>query len=139
MARNRRKKFQRGNIDGVENAVRNLRALGEDVLFAAELALADGADMIVADAKMRCPVKTGELRDSIKAVDIANGAAYQISADARNEQGIPYGQFVEFDPRINRPFLYPAIDANIKFIRNDIKLAIQDAIRYRSSYGHGAA
>ena len=139
MARNRRGKFQRGNIDGVEEAVRNLRAIGEDVLFAAELALAEGAERIVNDAKSRCPVRTGKLRNSIRAVDIADGAAYQISADARNDVGIPYGQFVEFSPKINKPFLYPAIDVNIKFIKNEIKFAIQDAISERRGYGHRAA
>lgn len=142
MARRRhtsRDNFQRGNISGVEEAVKRLQAIGHDVLFAAELALADGVDKIVDDAKSRCPVRTGELRDSIKAVDVANGAAYEISADAKNAQGIAYGQFVEFDPRINRPFLYPAIDANIDFVKREIAAAIKEAIAYRSSYGHGAA
>lgn len=137
--RNRRGNFQRGNISGVDEAVRKLQAIGHDVLFAAELALAEGVDQIVQDAKSRCPVKTGALRDSIKAVDVADGAAYEISANAKNAQGIPYGQFVEFSPKINRPFLYPAIEANIQFVRQEIKAAIKEAIAYRRNYGHSAA
>ena len=141
MARRRhtsRDNFQRGSISGVEEAVRRLQAIGRDVLFAAELALADGVDRIVEDAKSRCPVRTGALRDSIRAVDVANGAAYEISADAENAQGIAYGQFVEFAPN-GHPFLYPAIDANINFVKREIAAAIQEAIAYRSSHGHGAA
>lgn len=135
----RRGDFQRGNISGVDEAVRKLQAIGHDVLFAAELALAEGVDRIVQDAKSRCPVRTGNLRDSIRAVDVADGAAYEISANAKNEQGISYGQFVEFSPKINRPFLYPAIEANINFVKKEIEAAIKEAIAYRRSYGHGAA
>ena len=80
-------------------------------------------------------MRTGELRDSIRAVDVANGAAYEISANAKNAQGIAYGQFVEFSPKINRPFLYPAIEANIRFVKEDIKAAIREAIHH----GHSAA
>ena len=105
--------FSRGyvNIAGVGAAVRNLRMKGEHVLTAAKQALKEGADLIVNDAKSRVPVKTGKLRDSIQAKSIEYGAAYDISADAKNQNGVAYGQFVEFDPKINKPFLYPAMDA----------------------------
>lgn len=128
--RHNEKTFRRGNISGVDEAVRRLEELGEDVLFAAELALAEGVDLIVQDAKRRVPVKTGKLRESITARDIKDGAAYELSADATNDKGIAYGQFVEFDPKINKPFLYPAIAANIRWIKKDIKAAIQEAVRY---------
>lgn len=131
--------FRRGNIAGAERAEERLRELGEDVVMAAKIALAEGVESIVYDAKSRCPVKTGKLRNSIKAVDIANGAVYGFAADAQNEKGIAYGQFVEFSPKINKPFLYPAIKANIRRIKKDIKLAIQDAIRFRGRYGNIAA
>lgn len=137
--RNRRGNFQRGNISGVDEAVRKLREKGEHVLAAAKSALKDGVDLIVSDAKSRCPVDTGKLRDSIKAVDVAQGAAYELSANAKNQKGISYGQFVEFSPKINRPFLYPAIDANIGYVRENIKQAIQDAIRYGGHSGNSAA
>lgn len=134
----RESEFSRGKkIIGAETAAMKLRALGEDVLIAAEIELAIGADNIVQEAKRRCSVKTGKLRDSIKATEVADGAAYDFSANARNESGIAYGQFVEFSPKINRPFLYPAIRANVKFIKQNIKLAVQEALRNR--YGHSAA
>lgn len=121
--------FSRGSISGnVNQAVRSLRELGEHVLTAAKQALKDGADLIVNDAKSRCPVRTGKLRDSIKAVRKKDGALYEISADARNQNNIPYGQFVEFDPKIAQPFLYPAMEANRDAVNNSIRQAVHDAI-----------
>ncbi len=122
--------FSRGyvNIAGVSAAVRNLRMKGEHVLTAAKQALMVGAYDIVSDAKSRVPVKTGKLRDSIKATELEDGAAYDISADAKNQKGVAYGQFVEFDPKINKPFLYPAMDAQRDNVHNRVKQAIQNAI-----------
>lgn len=129
--------FTRGKkLLKAEMAAERLRMLGEDILTAAEMELAIGADNIVQDAKRRCPVKTGKLRDSIKATELEGGIAYEFSANATNEKGIAYGQFVEFSPR-GTPFLYPAIRANVKFVRQNIKLAVQEALR--SKYGHRAA
>ncbi len=125
--------FRRGRIGGntrygVSQTVEQLRELGEHVIEAAKLALAWGADQVVADAKSRCPVKTGELRDSIDAITLKKGAEYKISADATNAKGIAYRQFVEFSPKIDKPFLYPAMDANRDIIYNDVKDAIKEAI-----------
>ena len=106
-----------------------MRRQGDEVLFAAKSALRDGVDLIVTDAKSRCPVHTGKLQKSIKAVDVANGAAYDITADAQNDNGVAYGQFVEFSPRINKPFLYPAIEANVGAVKQNIRQAIQGALR----------
>ena len=126
--RNRRGNFQRGNISGVDEAVRKLREKGEHVLAAAKSALKDGVDLVVSDAKSRCPVRTGKLKNSIKA-----------SANATNPKGIAYGQFVEFDPRINRPFLYPAVYAHIREMRANIRQAIQNAISHGGSHGNSKA
>ncbi len=130
--------FQRGYISGVDEAVKKLRAKGEEVLLAAKSALKDGVDLIVADAKSRCPVDTGKLKDSVKAVDLEQGAAYELSANATNAKKIAYGQFVEFSPKINKPFLYPAVDANINYVKNNIKQAVESAIAGRN-YGNSAA
>lgn len=131
--------FRRGNIAGAEKAEQRLAALGEDVLFAVKIALAEAVENIVFDAKRRCPVKTGKLRDSIKAVDLGNGNAYALGADAHNEKGIAYGQFLEFSPRISKPFIYPAIRANLRKLKRDLKFAMQDAISQRGIYGNRAA
>ena len=133
---NERTFWRGGSLEGVNAAVEKLRRQGNEVLFAAKAALKDGVDLIVTDAKSRCPVRTGKLQKSIKAVDVANGAAYDITADAQNDNGVAYGQFVEFSPRINKPFLYPAIEANIANIRKSVKQAIRGA---KISSGNNAA
>ena len=125
--------FTRGSITGTREAVKMIQDLGEDVLVAAKEALKSGADIIVQDAKSRCPVSVrgehpGELRESIKAVSKNKGTMYEISAEAQNKNGVYYGQFVEFDPRIDEPFLYPAMDANRAGVHAMIAQAINDAV-----------
>lgn len=111
----------------VKNVVDKIRAYGDEVLFAAKSALKDGVELIVQDAKSRCPVDTGKLKNSIKAVDVYEGAVYELSADAQNSKGIAYGQFVEFSPKINKPFMYPALDAHKDTVSENVKNAIKGA------------
>lgn len=126
--RHREREFhRRGDISSINAAVEKLKEMGENVLTAAKIALKESADIVVADAKSRCPVRTGKLKESIKAERLADGAAYEITADARNSSGVSYGQFVEFSPKINKPFMYPALDANREMIKNKLKQAVQNA------------
>lgn len=124
--------FSRGQMS-TSRTMAALREMGEHVVEAAKDALKQGADMVVADAKSRCPVKTGALRDSIQAVPNKDGTVYEISANARNVDQYfrvyYYGARVEFDPKINKPFMYPAMDANRNAIYSNVKDAISDAIR----------
>lgn len=118
--------FTRGHMS-TGRAVQQLRELGEHVVEAAKHALKLGVYRVVADAKSRCPVKTGKLRDSIKAEPNSQETVYQISANAEND-GVFYGPIVEFSPEINKPFMYPALDAH----KQEIKDSIQDAIHEAS-------
>lgn len=118
--------FTRGHMS-TGRAVRQLRELGEHVVEAAKHALKLGVYRVVADAKSKCPVKTGKLRDSIKAESNKQGTEYQISANAEND-GVFYGPIVEFSPEINKPFMYPALDAH----REEIRVSIQNAIHVAS-------
>ena len=102
-----------------------LRQRGKKAVEMAAEEVKKQAEIIRDDAKSRCPVLTGKLAESIKVVEFNNGLYCQISADARNKKGIAYGQFVEFDPRISRPFLYPAFDAH----RDEAAEAIMEAVR----------
>lgn len=122
--------FSRGGKGwvGLSQTIKELREIGEHVVEAAQAALKNGADRVVADAKSRCPVKTGKLRDSIKAVPNRDGTVYKIEANAQNN-GVYYGQFVEFSPEINKPFLYPALEAHRQEIRDNIDAAITNAAR----------
>ena len=120
--------FQAMSLEGVEKAVKALREKGENVLTAAKSAIKKGAETVTADAKDRCPVFTGKLKESIKNTPTADGAVYEITADAKNQRGVPYGRFVEFGAR-GRPFFYPAMDAHREEINENVKNAIQESVR----------
>ena len=133
------KGFSRGYMSTGKTS-QELQLLGEDVLKAAKEALAAGADEVLQEAKGRCPVYEGRdarvvkgaLKDSLHLEKQKDGTAYKISADARAKDGMYYGQIVEFSPKINRPFLYPALDAHKDAIKASIVEAIKAACR-----GHG--
>ena len=132
--------FSRGSMSA-GRVEQDLRDLGEHVLEAAKKALETGVNDVVADAKSRCPeykghkkngkiymmkgVAPGSLRDSIKATPNAGKTVYKISADAKSSDGFLYGQIVEFSPRVNKPFLYPALEAK----RNSVAESISNAVR----------
>lgn len=103
-----------------------LQDFGEEAVTHMKEALAKGASDIAADAKGRVPVATGTLRESIHTKANKNGTRIKIVADARNpKDNVPYGRLLEFSPKLNRPFLYPAYDAH----RDEIKKAMIEAIR----------
>ena len=134
MARRRSHYRDRSSIGGMgslgtSETLRQLREMGEHVVEAAKTELTRGAAEVVADAKSRCPVRTGKLRDSIKATPNSSATSYNISADAQND-GYYYGQIVEFSPKPEfTPFLYPALDANIGRIYGNIRAAINRAVQ----------
>lgn len=103
--------------------------LGEKVEAAAKKALQAGADAVVADAKSRCPVLTGALRDSIHKQVTSKGLKIKIVADATTPDGIAYGKIVEFSPAINKPFLYPALDAARDSIRQNVANAVKEGLK----------
>ena len=114
-----------------------LKELGEAAENAAIAALAEGADMVMKEAKQRCPVYEGDdyrvvkgaLRDSIHAEKQKGGKEYRIVADAQAQDGLYYGKIVEFSPKINKPFLYPAMDAKREAVKKKIIEAVREAIR----------
>nr|DAT34275.1 MAG TPA: type I neck protein [Caudoviricetes sp.] len=107
-----------------------LDIIGTNAAKAAKAALKEGADGVVEDAKSRCPVKTGALRDSIHAEVKRNGTYIKVVADAQND-GVYYGKVVEFSTKINKPFLYPAIDAGRDSIRDNIARAVKEGLKKR--------
>ena len=149
MARQKRnnykaKSFSRGGITAGQTE-KHLKDLGEHVLQAAKDALEMCAEKVVSDAKNRCPVyeghnkngkhyfakgvQPGALRESIKAEPNNKKTVYQISANAKSSDGFLYGQIVEFSPRVNRPFLYPALEENKDYVKKTISDAIKAAIK----------
>ena len=124
---------------GWQSAEEILKELGESATKAAKSALAEGAEIVMQEARNRCPVYKGNdrrvvkgaLRDSIHAVKQKGGAKYKIIADATSHDGIFYGKLVEFSPAINKPFMYPAMDARRDEVRNKIVAAVREALRRR--------
>ena len=105
-----------------------LKVMGEKAAAAAKKALSEGADMVVTEAKERCPVQTGELQASIHKEAKKQGLKVDVVADAEHN-GVYYGRLVEFSPRINRPFLYPAMDAKRKAVKEHITEAVREALK----------
>ena len=103
--------------------------IGEKATKAAKDARSNGGDLVVENAKSRCPVRTGALRESIHKVVLRGGTKIKVVADATNENGVPYGRIVEFSPKINEPFLYPALDAMRNTIRENIAKAVQESLK----------
>lgn len=114
-----------------------LKELGTAAENAAKAALEEGADILVKEAKARCPVYDGDdprvvkaaLRDSIHAEKEKGGKEYRIAADAQAQDGLFYGKMVEFSPKVNKPFLYPAMEAKRKEIQQKMVAAVREAIR----------
>ena len=103
--------------------------IGERATRAAKEALSDGANMIVDDAKSRCPVRTGNLKDSIHKEVNRAGTRIKVVADATDDNGFYYGKIVEFSPKVNKPFLYPALDAARNTIRENIANAVRESLK----------
>ena len=94
-------------------------------------------DEVVTDVPNRAPLgRTGHLKEAVKAVPNKSATVYEIQVNepALNEKsGIPYGQFVEFDPNIGGnphegKFLYPTLEKHRPMIDEKIKDSIRDAI-----------
>ena len=124
--------FTRLRIEGDRRVYDILKEIGAETIEAAKEETKRQAEIIAADARQRCPVDTGALRDSIKVVEVRGGLVCRISANARNSKGkawpdFAYGQVVEFAPpnKGGRPFLYPAFDAH----RDAAQQAIYDAVQ----------
>ncbi len=125
-----------------------LESWGADVAEKGKRVLKEGADEVVAEAKANCPVKTGKLRDSIKAEKKFNGMYYTIMASAiaekkrkvrktdeetnetvMVEEDYDYARIVEYHPDYGKPFLIPARDAHSKQIQDGIEAAVDKAIK----------
>ena len=124
---------------GWQSSEEILKELGENATEAAKSALAEGAELVMKEAKERCPVYTGNdrrvvkgaLKESIHAVKQKGGTKYKIIADAVSHDGIFYGKLVEFSPAINKPFMYPALDAQRETVKKLIVEAVREAVRKR--------
>ncbi len=100
-----------------------LRQYGERAAQAAREALIENGETVVEEAKRRCPVDTGALRDSIHA-EQKSADKIRIVADAQAKDGYYYGRMIEYGPH-GTPFMKPALEAK----REELKQHTMDRIR----------
>lgn len=108
---------RRQNISGI------LRQYGERAAQAAREALLENGETVAEEARRRCPVDTGNLRDSIH-VERKGDNVVRIVADAQSDDGYYYGRRIEYAPD-GQPFMRPALDAK----RDEIKQHTLEKIR----------
>ena len=106
-----------------------LQVYGEKAAKAAKQALAENADELCNLARSKCPVKTGNLRDSIHVEKRRGGSVLRVVADAKDEKGRAYARVVEFSPKIDEPFMYPAFDQLKDSMKQNVINAIKGAIK----------
>ena len=113
---------------------------GEKVVAAVRRQMEEEAEAIVQDMKSRVPVRTGALKNTIRWHWNKKKTAIEIVADAANpKNNVKYGRYVEFSPRINKPFFYPAMDAHRNGYKDRLMNAMKKAIEANIKGGnHGS-
>jgi len=125
-------------IEGLAELLNKLQRLPVDMEAALTKSLKAGSKTIVKDAQSRAPVKTGNLRKQIKAV---NNKTPSDDADIEIDVGVGknafYWRFIEFGYNAGkknkhkieaRPFIRPAFDNNQQEIGDAIKASLQKVI-----------
>ena len=105
-----------------------LEQYGEAAAAAAKEAIAENAEELCREAKSRCPIRTGKLKDSIHVVRLKKGAVYHVVADAKGNDDTSYARIVEFSPKIDKPFMYPAFDAKRDQMKENVIQHIKEAL-----------
>lgn len=94
------------------------------------------ADKIKADMLSRVPVRTGKLKQSIRWHWSSDHEHIVFIADAANPRdNVKYGRLVEFDPRINKPFMYNSMDDHADEWHDRVVAALQKAARESAKKG----
>lgn len=114
--------------DTLANLDKILRNI-EDSPSTIEITADEMVDYMATIAQEYCPVRTGQLQESIR---VEGGfPSYSIVADATDNYGVEYGPFVEFGTSLQeaQPFLWPAINEGlavyIPIIRSNFIAAIK--------------
>lgn len=119
-------------VDGLDKLQRALRRAGEtDVPKRLKQVAKDAAQLVADEAARRTPVKTGRLRNSIRAAGQAKQGLVRMGTSK-----VPYAGPIDFGgyPK-GRPFkskgriLYPALDAASAEVERFYERAIDDALK----------
>ena len=131
-------------IIGEKELIAALKLLADDgVLSAFHKASDEAADIVLAEAKARAPVKTGRLREGLvklqnykgkKGTLIRVGTSDEAMAagqvNTKDNRQVYYGILVEYGrPGVPaHPFLRPALDENESKINELFKKALEEAV-----------
>jgi hypothetical protein len=122
-----------------------LRALPAAVQETARAQLKTEVDALVEAERRACPVQPagaaerppGELRDSIHAYEVEERAlSYRVIADAKDDEGVMYGRYVEFGHTAKdgsyvpaEPFFYATYRAFKKGMVSRIRTAVRRRLK----------
>lgn len=112
-------------IEGAEEIIKLLKDMGQAAENVLEKAAEAGGKVALSDAKRRCPIDTGNLKNSLH---LDNGKKSERRAEVKISQGKDefYGTFVELGTKHQKaqPFMRPAIDEN----QSDIAKAVNEEV-----------
>lgn len=116
-------------IEGGKEIARRLNKMEDAAANVLMTAAKAGGEIALDDARMRCPVDTGALRDSLH---MAEGTKKPKKADVKIEydKDIKYGTFVELGARGRpaNPFMRQAVDENLDKINEAITEKLGSAV-----------
>ena len=118
-------------VTGIDSLIRKLNEIGGNSTAVLEKSIAECAVFVRDDARLNCPVDTGELRRSIdcKTETSKGEVTGTIFTNMHYAQHVEYGTIKQK----SQPYLYPAINDNAKQIctkvANDLKSAIAEIAR----------
>lgn len=124
-----KQKKVRATLEGGDKLKRRLKTMGDAATKVLMDAAKEGGRIALADAKKKCPVDTGALRDSLK---MTENTAKPKKADVKidYDKELRYGTFVELGARGKpaNPFMREAVDENIEAINEAITETLGKAI-----------
>lgn len=116
-------------VDGAKEVIKLLENMGQNAATVLSQAAEAGGKIALAEARRRCPVRSGRLRASLS---LKLGKKTALKANVRVVHGRKeyYGTFVELGTKKSpaQPFMRPAVDENKKRIADAITEEIGRAI-----------
>ena len=124
-----RQKKVRVRLEGMDKIQRTLKSMGDaagDVLMKGAKA---GGQIALQDARNKCPVDTGALKNSLKLVEDKETPT-KATVKVDYDKSLKYGTFVELGTATRKanPFLRNAVDDNLQQINKVISETIANAI-----------
>lgn len=114
-------------VEGQKELIKKLQNIAKKATSNVEQALIESALMVERDAKIKTPVDTGRLRQSISHETENFGSENPAVIVGTN---VDYAGYIEFgtSKQPAQPYLYPALTENKEKIKKKVKQAIQKGV-----------